>query len=159
VAPANGLMTEGLAPGGRWSVAPQMGIPAAAIARRVGGGSVAGAGSGNLPAVEVARQRAFMNRCGAQGTGERSGSCPTGDCDEAERGTHDANRAVMATSEEAQPFGQEEFVEMSQAVSEAFSEAAANLSVNHHAFSVICHRRIGRSSRVNLHTSKFFLLF
>jgi hypothetical protein len=126
-----------------------MGSPAAAIARRVGGGSVAGAGSGNLPAVEVARQRAFMNRCGAQGTGERSGSCPTGDCDEAERGTHDANQAAMETSEEAQPFGRKKFVEMSQAV----FEAAANLSVNHHAFSVIGHRRIGRSSRVNLHTS------
>lgn len=43
-APADGVMIGGLAPGQRWSCSPQTGSGAAAVARRVSGRSVAGAG-------------------------------------------------------------------------------------------------------------------
>jgi hypothetical protein len=74
VGPAGGATRGGLAgPRTAMERSPKTGSGAAAVARRILGGAVAGNGSRNLPAGEVARQGACRHRCRAQRTGGRPG--------------------------------------------------------------------------------------
>ena len=117
VAPAEGAVTGGLAPGQRWSAARKRevvlrmlrGEPVEALSRELG--------------VEIYRLEKWRDK-GLSGIDaalkEREGDPVQAELecgDETHRGTHDAKRAVVAAREEARPFGQAEVVEMSQTVS------------------------------------------